>query len=61
MNSSNIVSPEPERMERKVKAAAKMVGDIFLGRKKPSEAIREYKEEARKIKAERRLDDVKKY
>ena len=61
VKSSSFVSPEPERMRRKAEAAAKMMGDIFLGRKKPTEAIREYNEKAKKIEAERRMDKWVKY
>ena len=61
VKSSNFVSPEPERRQRKAEAAAKMVGDIFLGRKKVSEAVREYNEIVKKIEAERRMDDLIKY
>ena len=48
-------------MMRKAKAAAKMVGDILLGRKKASEAFSEYSKEAKKIEAERRMDKWVKY
>ena len=61
MKSSNFVSPEPERMMRKMEAANKMVGDILLCRKKPSEAVREYNEVLKQIKAERRMDKWIKY
>jgi hypothetical protein len=57
---SNFVSPEPERRERKIDAVIKLAGDILSGRK-PSDALREYKKTANKIKSERRLDKYRKY
>ena len=61
MKSSNFVSPEPERRERKSEAFTKMVGDILLMRKKISEAVGEYNETVKQIEAERRRDDWVKY
>ena len=61
LKRSSFVSPEPERMRRKTEAMTKMAGDIFLGRKNPLEAIKEYKKEVKKIEAERRLDEWVKY
>ncbi|GHS94373.1 hypothetical protein AGMMS50276_06880 [Synergistales bacterium] len=58
---SNFVSPEPERMRRKIEVATKLAGDVLMGRKKPSEAMREYDETAQKIAAERKLDKNIKY
>ena len=57
----NIVSPKPERMERKIGAAVKLAGDILSGRKKPSEALREYKAAADNIKREKEMDKWRQY
>jgi hypothetical protein len=48
-------------MERKIDAAMKLVGDVLMGRKKPSDALREYKKTADGIKRERKMDKYRKY
>ncbi|MDR1885778.1 MAG: hypothetical protein LBQ56_05835 [Synergistaceae bacterium] len=61
MMKSNIVSPEPDRMRRKAMAALKYAGNIMLGRKNSSEALKEYRAESDRIESERELDKYRKY